>query len=170
MQRKSNERTILTALAPATCHLVLAAALFMVPLAALSEEPDATQLSPSIQSRDVTAPVPRPARQEWIGALAFTADGSFASAWKFASKAEVEAKVLGECAAYNRGRCEVVALQRDLCAAIATFYQGTARKVTYAGAGLTPAEAQRIAMERCNSDQRADGKCQLRTVVCGDGR
>src|SRR5689334_12889504 len=94
VQRRANERTSLT-----SCHLVLAAALFMMPLAALGEEPDAPQLSPSIQSRDVTAPVPRPARQEWFGALAFTADGSFASAWKFASKSEVEAKVLGECAA-----------------------------------------------------------------------
>jgi hypothetical protein len=151
-------------------RLLLAAALLLLPFPAFSEDPSATPPSQSTEATDVTSPVPRPARHEWFGALAFTADGSFASAWKFASKSEVEAKVLGECAAYNRGRCEVVALPRDLCAAIATFYLGTARKVTYAGAGLTPAEAQHIAMERCNSDQRADKRCQLRTVVCGDGR
>ena len=161
-------RTILTTLAPLMCRLLLAAALSLTPLAALGEQLDAPQQQQ--QATDVTPPTPKPARHEWFGALAFTADGSFASAWKFATKKEVEAKVLGECAAFNRGRCEVVALPRDLCAAIATFYLGTARKVTYSGAGLTPAEAQHIALERCNADQRADRKCQLRTVVCGDGR
>ena len=160
----------MTSFTTATCRLLLAAAVFMAPLAALGEQPDAPQSTPSTQATDVIVPVPRPARHEWFGALAFTADGSFASAWKFASKKDVEAKVLGECAAFNRGRCEVVSLPRELCAAIATYFAGTTRRVTYAGAGLTSAEAEHVAIERCNSDQRSDRKCQVRTVLCGDDR
>jgi hypothetical protein len=147
--------------------LLLAAALSSAPLAAFGEQSDATQ---STMTTDVIVPVPKPARHEVFGALAFTADGSFASAWKFRSKTEVEARVLGECAAFNRGHCEVVSLPRELCAAIATYFAGTTRKVTYAGAGLTPAEAQHVALERCNGDQRSDRKCQVRTVLCADGR
>jgi hypothetical protein len=167
VQREADESATLTSLASVTCCLLLAAAVSMAPLAALGEQPDIPR---STQTTDVTVPVPRPARREWFGALAFTADGSFASAWKFASKKDVEAKVLGECAAFNRGRCEVVSLPRELCAAIATYFAGTARKVTYAGAGLTSAEAEHLALERCNSDQRSDRKCQVRTVLCADGR
>ncbi len=63
-----------------------------------------------------------------------------------------------------------MSVRDGLCAAIATFHVGEKRKVTYAGGGLTPADAQRLALERCNGDERSGRKCQLRTVVCGDGR
>ena len=44
------------------------------------------------------------------------------------------------------------------------------RKITYSGGGLTPGDAERLALGRCNADRRARGTCQLRTTVCGDGR
>lgn len=121
-----------------------------------------------LQAPQTPAPWAEPAPQ--FGALAFTADGSFASAWKSSSKADVEAKVLAECAGFRRGHCEVVSFHDDLCAAIASFQLGAGRKVTYAGGGLTRADAKRIALERCNGDARSGRRCQLRTVVCGDGR
>jgi Domain of unknown function (DUF4189) len=145
--------------------LPLAAALLLVPLAAPRGQPGEHMPSSLPQS-----PAPRAEPAPQFGAIAFTADGSFASAWKSASKSEVEAKVLSQCSEFKRGQCELVSVRDALCAAIATFHVGEARKVTYAGAGLTPADAQRLALQRCNGDQRSGRKCQVRTVVCGDGR
>ena len=42
--------------------------------------------------------------------------------------------------------------------------------ITYSGGGLSPDDAERLALGRCNADRRARGTCQLRTTVCGDGR
>jgi len=119
--------------------------------------------APSAQTQDQGAP-------PQFGAIAFTADGSFASAWKQASKSEAEAKVGADCARFERGKCEVVSFRAELCAAIASFQIDVDRKVTYAGGGLARADAQRSALERCNRDERAHKSCKLRTVVCADGR
>lgn len=105
-----------------------------------------------------------------FGAIAFTADGSYATAWKHATKAEAEAKVLADCVKLRRGACQVVGFRQELCAAIASFRNSKDLKVTYAGGGVTRADAERSALERCNGDSRARRACQIRTVVCGDGR
>jgi hypothetical protein len=114
------------------------------------------------------SPTPGAIADPEFGAIAFTADGSFASAWKHATKADAVAKVLGDCVKFRRGTCEVVSFRKELCAAIASIEIGKEHRLTYAGGGLTRAEAQRSALERCN--KRARRSCQLRTVVCGDGR
>jgi hypothetical protein len=116
------------------------------------------------------SPAPETATAPQYGAIAFTADGSFASAWKHPTKAEAEAKVLGDCVKFRRGTCEVVSFRKELCAAIASVEIGKEHKLTYAGGGLTRADANRSALERCNGDKRARRSCQLRTVVCADGR
>jgi hypothetical protein len=134
-----------------------------MPAAGLKAQPAAPPVAPQ-------SPAPWVAPSLEFGAIAFTADGSFASAWKLPSEAEAEAKVAADCATFQRGKCEVVSFRAELCAAIASFAIGKERKVTYAGGGLTPTDAQRRALERCNGDSRARGSCVLRTVVCGDGR
>jgi hypothetical protein len=58
----------------------------------------------------------------------------------------------------------------EICAAIASAKIAKQRKITYSGGGLTPGDAERLALGRCNADRRARGSCQLRTTVCGDGR
>ncbi len=126
---------------------------------------EAQQLAPSALPQ---LPPPEAADRPRFGAMAFTGDGSFSTTWDMASKAEAEAKVLADCTRFKRGSCEVVSFRDELCAAIASAQIGASRKVTYAGGGLTPALAQRLALERCNGKART--KCQLRTVVCGDGR
>jgi hypothetical protein len=63
-----------------------------------------------------------------------------------------------------------VSFRAELCAAIASIEIGKEHKLTYAGGGLTRADAQRSALERCNGAKRARRGCQLRTVVCADGR
>lgn len=105
-----------------------------------------------------------------FGALAFTADGSFASIWKIASKEEAEARVRNDCRKYERGTCEVVSFSAKVCAAIATAAIAKDRKITYAGGGLSRDEAEEIALTRCQRDKRSKGTCELRTTVCGDGR
>lgn len=104
------------------------------------------------------------------GAIAFTPDGSFFSVWKIGSRLEAEEKVRAECASLGRGSCEAVSFRGEICTSIATGEIAKKRKITYAGGGLAPSAAERIALGRCNADRRARGTCQLRTTVCGDGR
>jgi len=123
----------------------------------------------------ITAPgsaTPSEKSQLW-GALAFTADGSWATAWSKPSKAEAESNVAVACAKFGRGECEIVSFDGQYCAALATYIGAHSRhryKLSYSGGGLSVSQAQAAAMERCNNDTRARGRCQLRTTVCGDGR
>jgi Domain of unknown function (DUF4189) len=116
------------------------------------------------------APQPDTVATAEFGAIAFTGDGSFSAVWKRKSKSDAEAQVLADCAKLKRGACQVVGFRQELCAAIATFRTGKDLTVTYAGGGVTKADAQRAALERCNGDDRARRTCQIRTTVCGDGR
>jgi hypothetical protein len=43
-------------------------------------------------------------------------------------------------------------------------------QLSYTAGGSTHPEAQRAALDRCNSDRNTRKRCQLKTVVCGDGR
>jgi len=103
------------------------------------------------------------------GAIAFTADGSFATAWKYRSKAAAQAKVAATCARFKRGVCQVVSFGAKVCAAIASL-ELKERKVTYSGGALAPGDAQQAALRRCKEDGRSGGRCELRAVVCADGR
>jgi hypothetical protein len=105
-----------------------------------------------------------------FGALAFTADGSFTAVWKQTSKDEAVAKVETDCKRLGRGGCQVVGFRQELCAAIASFRTSKDLAASYAGGGITRDDAKRSALERCNGDDRAGRRCQVRTVVCGDGR
>src|SRR5262249_39368189 len=51
------------------------------------------------------------------GALAFTADGSWATAWTKPSKGEAEGDVAVACAKFGRGECKVVSFSGEYCAA-----------------------------------------------------
>lgn len=112
------------------------------------------------------------AGSEFWGAIAFTADGSYSTAWKQPTKAEAEAKVLRECARFGRGACEAVSGPGNLCIGLVAFRGGRYRLAWTAG-GMTHPEAQRAAMTRCESDnrtQRHRNRCTLRISICGDGR
>jgi hypothetical protein len=107
------------------------------------------------------------------GAIAFTADGSYSTAWKYKTKPEAEAYVATKCAAFGRGQCKVIGFAGSLCAGLASYqgsHSGRRYKLAFTGGGMTAADAQRQAMDRSNGDSRTRGRCQLRTVVCGDGR
>jgi hypothetical protein len=116
---------------------------------------------------------PAAGRPSYFGAIAFTADGSWATSWQKPSRAEAEADVAKRCAAFGRGSCKVIAFTGEECVGLATFIGRSGRtrwKLSFTGGGATGPEAQRSAMDRCNSDDRTRGQCQLRTMVCGDGR
>jgi hypothetical protein len=116
------------------------------------------------------APEPVQEKADEYGAIAFTPDGSFFSVWKIGSRLEAEEKVRAECAELGRGNCEAVSFRGEVCAAIVSGQISKQRKITYSGGGLSPDDAERLALGRCNADRRARGTCQLRTTVCGDGR
>lgn len=116
------------------------------------------------------APMPPSESTDEFGAIAFTPDGSFFSVWKIGSRLEAEDKARSECARLGRGACEAMSFRGEICAAIASGQISKQRKITYAGGALTPDDAERLALGRCNADKRARGTCQLRTTVCGDGR
>jgi hypothetical protein len=132
--------------------------------------------SPGVAERD--RPLPQrdlsdPSSDAAWGALAFTSDGSYSSTWKMPSQPEAEAKVLRQCARFGRGGCEVVSFSGQQCAALSTFIGAYRRKrwnLSFTAGGVTYPEAQNAAMERCNSDERTQGKCQPRTAACADGR
>jgi hypothetical protein len=147
----------MNALRPAL-HLLIAMALLMSCASAMAQQDDAVPPAPL----QVSAPE--------FGALAFTADGSFTAVWKQGSKNRAEAKVLADCEKLKRGTCQVVSFRQELCAAIASFRTAKDLTATYAGGAVTRADAKRSALERCNGDARAQRSCQVRTVVCGDGR
>jgi len=90
--------------------------------------------------------------------------------WKIGSRLEAEEKVRMECSALEHGTCEAVSFRGEICTSIATGEIPKKRKITYAGGGLDPGAAEKLALGRCNGDRRARGTCQLRTTVCGDGR
>jgi hypothetical protein len=120
------------------------------------------------------APAPAPSgNASFYGAIAFTADGSYSTAWKYKTKSEAEAYVATKCSAFGRGECKVIGFVGSLCAGLASYngsHGGRRWKLAFTGGGVTSSEAQKAAMDRCNNDNRTRGRCQLRTVVCGDGR
>ena len=116
---------------------------------------------------------PLPSKPEYWGAIAFTADGSFATSWKKESKAEAEADVATRCAKFGRGGCETGSFSGEICVGLATYigsHSGRRWKLSFTGGADTSAGAQQKALERCNDDRRSRGRCQLRTVACADGR
>ncbi len=120
-----------------------------------------------------TPPSTAPAKPQLWGAIGFTADGSFSTAWKYPSKAEAEAYVAVNCAKFGRGKCEIISFSGELCGALATYIGSHSRRryrLSFTAGGYTASDAQRAALDRCNDDRRTRGRCQLRTVVCGDGR
>jgi hypothetical protein len=143
---------------------IIAAVVF--PLPGLDYEVRAEPERPVVS---IAPAIPRP-DDALYGAIAFTPDGSFFSVWRIGSRTEAEDKVRSECSALGRGACEAVSFRGEICAAIASAEIGKQRKITYSGGGLTPGDAERLALRRCNADRRARGSCQLRTTVCGDGR
>ena len=126
--------------------------------------------SPSGPSCPSRRPRERRRQEPQFGAIAFTPDGSFFSVWSIGSRTEAEEKVRTECATLGRGTCEALSFRGEICAAIASGKLDKQRKITYSGGGLSPGDAERLALARCNADRRARGTCQLRTTVCGDGR
>lgn len=114
-----------------------------------------------------------PSSDIFWGAIAFTADGSYSTTWKMASQPEAEAKVLRQCARFGHGGCEVVSFSGQECAALATFigpYRRRRWRLSFTAGGMTYPAAQSAAIDRCNSDERAQGHCQPRTAACADGR
>ena len=120
-----------------------------------------------------TPPVPdTPAENLW-GAIGFTADGSYSSNWKMNSKAEAEAAAAKACAKFGRGGCEVASFSGQECVALATFIGSHRRRrwnLSFTAGGPTYPDAQRAALNRCNSDERTGGQCRSRTAACADGR
>lgn len=146
--------------------LLAIVAAVVLPLPSLDHEVRAEPERPVMS----IAPVVEAEQEPQYGAIAFTPDGSFFSVWKISSRTEAEEKVRTECATLGRGTCEALSFRGEICAAIASGQLGKQRKITYSGGGLSPGDAERLALARCNADRRARGTCQLRTTVCGDGR
>jgi hypothetical protein len=144
------------------------------PLATSPSAPPLQPPPPLIDNGGPPAPPlnTQPATGSW-GAIAFTADGSYSTIWKMASKAEAEAKVAMKCASFGRGGCEIASISGQECVALATFIGNYKRRrwiLSFTAGGLTYPDAQNAVMARCNSDERTQGRCQPRTAACADGR
>lgn len=116
---------------------------------------------------------PNNAAAGWWGAIAFTADGSYSTVWKVPSEPEAEAAVAKKCAEYGRGACKVVSMSGNECIALSTFNGRAGRNrwnLSFTAGGTTYPDATRAAMNNCNSDERAKGRCVFRVAACADGR
>jgi hypothetical protein len=136
-------------------------------------QPNADPLpSPSLPGQP--APVqPDSSLDDVWGAIGFTADGSYSTVWKAPSKAEAEAEVAKKCSAFGRGGCQVVSFSGKQCGALATYIGNYKRRrwnLSFTAGGETYPEAQNAALERCNSDERSQGRCTSRIAACADGR
>jgi hypothetical protein len=136
-------------------------------------QPNADPLpSPSLPGQP--APVqPDSSPDDVWGAIGFTADGSYSTVWKAPSKAEAEAEVAKKCSAFGRGGCQVVSFSGKQCGALATYIGNYKRRrwnLSFTAGGETYPEAQNAALERCNSDERSQGRCTSRIAACADGR
>jgi hypothetical protein len=136
-------------------------------------QPNADPLpSPSLPGQP--APVqPDSSLDDVWGAIGFTADGSYSTVWKAPSKAEAEAEVAKKCSAFGRGGCQVVSFSGKQCGALATYIGNYKRRrwnLSFTAGGETYPEAQTAALERCNSDERSQGRCTSRIAACADGR
>jgi hypothetical protein len=132
-----------------------------------------TSTPPELKQPTQSAPKDSPSNPEYWGAIAFTADGSFAMSWKKESKAEAETDVAVRCAKFGRGGCETGSFSGEICVGLATYigsHSGRRWKLSFTGGADSSAAAQQKALDRCNADQRSRGRCQLRTVACADGR
>lgn len=114
---------------------------------------------------------PQQASREGVywGAIAFTARGSWSTAWKQTSQSEAEATVAKSCAKFGHGGCEVTTVSGSKCVALASF-SGRRWKISYTAGGDSYPEATINAKARCNADQRTRGRCEIRTALCADGR
>jgi hypothetical protein len=115
----------------------------------------------------------RPGSATLWGAIGFTADGSYSSNWKQNSQSEAEAEAAKGCAKFGRGACEIVTASGQQCVALVAFNAVHARRrwrLAYTAGGESYPEAQRSAMQRCETDERRRGPCQFRTAICADGR
>jgi len=151
------------------CVWVVLVCLLAAPAAAQPRMPNQNpQPDPSPGSLGPPSGSPSaPSQSNW-GAIAFTAEGSYATAWQQPSKAEAEANVLRRCAKFGRGACEV-ATTPGQCLALATVRAGRWRLAFTAGGTTTP-EAQQNAKNRCNGDKRSRNRCEIKISICGDGR
>jgi hypothetical protein len=112
-----------------------------------------------------------PSTGEFWGAIAFTADGSFWSAWKQPTKSDAEALAAVGCAKFGRsGGCKVVSFSGQHCVSLASF-SNRRWKMSFTEGGTTYPEAQAAARRTCETDGHNRGQeCRSITTVCADGR
>jgi hypothetical protein len=107
------------------------------------------------------------------GAIAFTAGGAYSVVWRMPAQSDAEVKALKQCSSFNQGGCEVTSFSGQECVALATFVGNYRRRrwlLSYTAGGMSSPEAQRAAVDRCNADERTQGKCVFRTAACADWR
>jgi hypothetical protein len=135
--------------------------------------PRTDTIAPSPGPGPAFGPSQGPSTELAWGAIGFTADGSYSTTWKMASQPEAEARVAKKCAEFGHGSCQVVSFSGQVCVALATFIGSYKRRrwdLSFTAGGETYPDAQSAALARCNSDERAQGRCQFRAAACADGR
>jgi hypothetical protein len=145
----------------------------LAPTAPSGLPPPADGVTPSPAPGPAFGPSQDPSTELAWGAIGFTADGSYSSTWKMASQPEAEARVAKKCAEFGHGSCQVVSFSGQVCVALATFIGSYKRRrwdLSFTAGGETYPDAQNAALARCNSDERAQGRCQFRAAACADGR
>ena len=97
---------------------------------------------------------------DYFGAIAFTADGSWATVWKMTSRPRPKPMWPSGVPSSGAGAARWSHFPGEQCVGLATFIGRSGRtrwKLSFTGGGMSGPEAQRTAMDRCNSDSRTRG-------------
>lgn len=180
------------------CALMLVAALFLHPAAALAQTDISAEITfwnsvkDSRNPAEITAyldkypngtfaslakirleslkpKAPAPPVEQWA-AIGFAARGAWGAVWQKATRDEAEARALTLCI-NNGGRdCKVSSTTK--CGAM-SFYTARLRRTRYWGAytaeGPTLGQAIDAASARCRNEGRSPSDCNIRASFCADG-
>ena len=131
-------------------------------------EPRTGTLAQSQLDRLRQIPIPT----QW-GAIAYTARGGNVGVAGRPSRAKAEEEARSDCAKRAGSACDVLTVSANRCVAFA-FNLGIAASVktylTAAGYGNDPQAARAAAMGDCLDRAKLRENCEVRRVVCADGR
>ena len=109
---------------------------------------------------------------QW-GALSYTGTGGHVGASRRHSRAAAEADTTAECTSKTRKHCRVLAVSGSQCVIlIHSIYNDGYRPVVqnYIAFGQDPDALRKTALAECKGKAQISTNCDIRRVVCADGR
>lgn len=115
-----------------------------------------------LELRDATIP------SNW-GAISAAVDGAWGATWNYNNRATAEREAKTECAKNTEHPCDVVAVHGNNCLAL-YHWNGKERWGWAIRTGASIDKAKLESLQHCRGNRSENVPCDLRTVVCANGR